>query len=140
MKLFITLSKSQLAAVLAALLIGLIIFGQLSNAESGRIDGSTNAMRMQYLKSLKLDPDDSAVGSKDIIIPSEFDSVYSKYNVLQKQAGFDLTRYKGEEATVYTYPFSADSEWQIHLIVCKGEVIGGDVSSVRLDGEMKPLK
>ncbi len=140
MKLFITLSKSQLAAVLAAILIGLIFLGQLTSADAGGIDASTNALRMSYLKSLNLDPDDSSVSSKEIIIPTEFDEVYSRYNSLQKQAGFDLSRYKGEEATVYTYPFSANSDWQIHLVVCKGKVIGGDISSVRIDGEMKPLQ
>lgn len=138
MKFFITLSKKSLAIILAAVIIAFILTAQIFSAKVQRIDGSTNEIRVQYLKSLKLDVDDSAVTSKEITVPQEFGKVYENYNTLQKKAGFDLTKYKGKAATVYTYALSG-SEKQIHLIVCGGEIIGGDIADVKIDGEMKPL-
>ena len=57
-----------------------------------------------------------------------------------KKAGFDLAPFKGKNATVYTYSISGDTKNQVHLIVCEGIVIGGDIASVNFNGEMKPLK
>ena len=138
MKFFLTLSKKHLAIILAAIIIALIILGQFVTAKGSKINGSTNALRVQYIKSLKLEPDDSNVSSKVIVIPEKFSKVYKEYNQLQKKAGFDLNRYKGKSATVYTYPLSG-SENLLHLIVCEGRIIGGDIAETKIDGEMKPL-
>lgn len=137
MKLFVTLSKKSLAVILAALIIALVIAGQFFSAHAGRINGSTNALRVSYLKGLGVDPDDSGCVSKDIIIPQSFSDVYQNYNKLQKKAGFDLSRYKGRSATVYTYPLTAGTV--ANLIVCDGAIIGGDIAETALNGQMKPL-
>ena len=137
MKLFITLTKKNLAVMLAAIIIGLIIIGQFFSAKSIGTDGSTNAIRVNYLKGLGLTAEQEGITSKNIIIPESFSNVYEQYNDLQKKAGFDLSRHKGEEATVYTYPLTDGR--QAHIIVCNGKIIGGDVASLKLDGEMKPL-
>ncbi len=138
MKLFVILNRKNLAIILCSLIIAFLLMGEFLSVGKSEIDGSTNALRVEYLKSLKIEPDDSEVFSKNIIIPQEFDEVYKQYNAIQKKAGFDLSRYKGKEATVYTYLLSADKE--IHLIVMDGVIIGGDIASVKLNGEMKPLK
>ncbi len=138
MKPYITVTKKTLFIVLLGLIIALIVIGQAFSASGIKLDGSTNAMRMEYLKGMKLEPDDSAVMQKEIVLPQEFDSVYSEYNAIQKKAGFDLSKYKGEKATVYTYPLSDPYKF-VHLIVREGEIIGGDISSIKLDGEMLPL-
>lgn len=139
MKIFITLSKRSIAVILASVIIALLLTAQAFSAKIQRIDGSTNALRVEYLKSLKLDADDTNVQSKEITIPQNFSDVYKEYNSLQKKAGFDLSKYKGKNATVYTYDVSG-SERQIHLIVCDGNVIGGDIADIKIDGEMRPLR
>lgn len=139
MKIFITLSKRSIAVILASVIIALLLTAQVFSAKIQRIDGSTNALRVEYLKSLKLDTDDTNVQSKEITIPQSFSDVYKEYNSLQKKAGFDLSKYKGKSATVYTYDVSG-SERQIHLIVCDGNVIGGDIADIKIDGEMRPLR
>lgn len=140
MKLFLILSKRNLAVVLALCIILLLVISQAFSAKAKVINGSTNKIRTDYLNSIGINADDSNAFSKDIIIPASFDEVYKEYNSLQKKAGFDLSPYKGEAATVYTYNLSGVEDMQIHLIVCKGNIIGGDIASVKLDGEMKPLK
>ncbi len=139
MKFFITLKRRHLAVILAVLIIGLLIFGQFFSAKASGIDGSTNAKRVEYIKSIGIEPDDTDVSSKEIVIPQSFSEVYKEYNRLQKKAGFDLSRYKGENAAVYTYGISGDDR-QVHIIVCKDKIIGGDIADINLNGEMLPLK
>ena len=140
MKLFITLSKKSLCIILASLIIALILIGQLFTIKAGGIDGSTNALRVEYLSGLGYRVDETAVSVKEIVIPEIFSDVYSEYNRLQQRTGFDLSRYKGESACVYTYRLSDSEDTVINLIVSDNNIIGGDISSVRIDGEMKAIE
>ena len=140
MKFFVTLSKKNLVIITALAVTSLLIAGGFYSAGAGKIDGSTNALRVEYIKSLGYEVNETAVSNKEITVPQEFGDVYSQYNEIQKQAGFDLSRHKGEKAYVYSYELTFDSETQVHLIVSDGTVIGGDIAEIRLDGEMKPLK
>lgn len=139
MKLFITFSKKGIALLLAALIVGLLAISRITALNRGGIDGATNAERLDYAESLGLAVEETAIEAREIVIPETFSDVYSKYNQLQAQAGFDLSGYRGKNATVYAYALSGREEWRLHLIVCDGKVIGGDISSVRIDGEMLPL-
>ena len=138
MKFFITLSKKQLAVILALLVILLLTVGQLATVKANIKIGSTNALRVQYIKSLGLEPDDSNATVKNITIPQKFSKIYKDYNALQKKAGFNLEYYKGDKATVYAYPICG-SEKELHLIVCGDKIIGGDVADMRVGGEIAPL-
>ena len=140
MRLYITLSKRRLAVLLAAFIIAILLTGQLFTLSAAAPDGSTHAIRISYLERLDLEVDDSSTSSKEIVIPYEFSDVYKSYNAIQREAGFDLEKYRGTTATLYTYSVSGNEELEIHLIVANGKIIGGDIASVRLDGEMKPLK
>jgi len=139
MKLFLILTKKSLAVILAVTVIALLLLTQVFSARTKNIDGSTNTLRTDYLKSIGISAESDGVRSKNIIIPENFDMVYSEYNSLQKKSGFDLAPFKGMDATVYTYPLSGDESKEIHLIVCDGNIIGGDIASISIDGEMKPL-
>ena len=140
MKLFITLSKKSLCIIFAALIISLIIIGQLFTIKAGGTSGSTNALRVEYLSGLGYTVDETAISVKEIVIPEKFSDVYNEYNRLQQRTGFDLSRYKGESACVYTYRLSDSEDTVINLIVSDNNIIGGDISSVRIDGEMKALE
>lgn len=137
MKFFIMLSRRSLGIILAVLIIAFLLTMQTFSQKASRIDGSTNEIRVNYLKGLKLYVYDDSVQSKEIVIPTEFGDVYDNYNRLQKESGFDLSKYKGKPATVYTYPLDKNSN--VHLIVYGGQIIGGDIADVNIDGEIKPL-
>lgn len=79
---------------------------------------------------------------KTFTIPFSFDMVYNNYNEIQKEAGFDLLPYRGKECIMYTYeiynhPFGKANA---NVIIYEDEIIGGDISSVNLDGFMVPLQ
>ena len=81
---------------------------------------------------------------KTVTIPDEFGEVYERYNELQKEGGFDLTPYRSREAVVYTYSVAAvngqPSDFtEVHIMVCDGIIIGGDLASTALDGKMSAL-
>lgn len=139
MKFFIMLSKRNLIIITAALIVVLLTVGSICSAEAGKIDGSTNALRVGYLERLGYHVNETALSVKEITLPQEFGDVYTEYNKLQKQAGFDLSDYKGEKATVYCYELSFNKQVNLHLIVSEGIIIGGDVGEIKLNGEMKPL-
>lgn len=139
MKFFVMLSKRNLIIITAALIMALLTVGSICSADAGKIDGSTNDNRVKYLERLGYHVNETALSVKEITVPQDFGEVYTEYNKIQKQAGFDLKNYRGEKATVYCYELSFNKDVNVHLIVSDGIIIGGDVGEIKLDGEMKPL-
>jgi hypothetical protein len=107
--------------------------------KASAIDGSTHAKRMVYINSLGVAVEEDKCSSKETVIPTEFQDVYTQYNKLQKAAGFDLAPFKGKSVTVYSYPVSGQ-EKNLTLIVCDGNIIGGDMAEIKLNGKMLPLR
>ena len=75
----------------------------------------------------------------EFTIPAEFNEVYSRYNELLKTAGYDLAPYKGKLCKRYTYLIPSQNA-RANIIVYNGEIIGGDISSITLDGIMIPIE
>lgn len=96
-----------------------------------------------YIESLGWQTDEKSVSVSDIVIPAQWDETMEQYNDLQKKSGYDLTDYKGKTAKLYSYAVlnfeGYDKPVFINLIVYNGEIIGGDISSVAIDGFMIPL-
>lgn len=107
---------------------------------------SNDEERMNFIKQLGLTVNPEPESVTQIIIPDEFDEVYSEYNELQKKSGLDLSDYRGCKAKKWTYavtnyPGYEDCESiRINLIVYKGKVIGGDICNIELDGFMTGLE
>lgn len=95
----------------------------------------TEEDRVEFLESYGWEIARETQTVTEITIPTEFDSVFSEYNLLQKSEGLDLEKYKGKKATLYTYEVLNSSEPAVaSLIVYKNRIIGGDVSSTSQDG------
>ena len=127
------------------LLAVIIVSGRFYAAANPQINAKTNAQRVSFIKSLGFVPDENSAESKTVTVPAVFSAVYENYNLLQKEAGYDLSAYRGAKITLYTYPVGkirkdCNDDYYINLMVYKGRVIGGDISSRNIDGEMLPLK
>ena len=72
-------------------------------------------------------------------IPLEFNSVWENYNNLLKEKGYDLALYRGKKCKRYTYLIPSENA-RANIIVRGGKIIGGDISSITLDGIMIPIK
>ncbi len=138
MKLFLTVTKKGLFIMLSAVVVLFLSAMWTFSLKVSAIDGSTHAKRMAYINSLGVVVDQNNFTSKETVIPSEFGDVYNEYNKLQKEVGFDLTRFKGKCVTVYSYPVLKQDK-NLTLIVNEGNIIGGDIAETSLCGEMLPL-
>lgn len=94
-----------------------------------------------FLAQFSIEVDEATEQSVNITIPSEFNSVYENYNTLQQSQGLDLTDYKGEEATIYTYDVtnSSTDDVKCHLVICENRIVAGDLCTSSLDGTMTAL-
>lgn len=139
MKLYLIISRKYLGVILCLLIALVVTVGMVSSQKLKRIDGSTNALRTEYLQRLNIQVDDSKVSSKSIVIPKRFSRLYKEYNRLQQESGFDLSKYKGKRATLYTYPIIG-AERSAELIVYKDSIIGGNITPNQIGVAMQPLK
>ncbi|MBR3149969.1 MAG: DUF4830 domain-containing protein [Eubacterium sp.] len=97
-------------------------------ASAAAVSCATSEERAAYLESLGWEFDGTS--EKEITIPASFNRVYENYNAIQKKQGFDLSKYKGKTATMYTYNITnyKDNKNVIaNLMICDGVLIGADL-------------
>ena len=132
-------SRAALAVFLSVSVLFLVLleFVNMTSSIGNKI--LTNEDRVELINSLGYTVLPESVEDKQIIIPNEFNDVYSKYNELQQKGGFDLKNFSGLKANVYKYKVDG-KDLYVNIILCDGVLIGGDVSSSNLNGEMSPLR
>ena len=88
--------------------------------------------------------DPEPTGQMEVVVPARFDQIYESYNDIQKAQGFDISRYKGETVTKYTYLVKNYPQEQdgvaANLLVYQGRIIGADLCSLELGGFLKGAK
>lgn len=79
-----------------------------------------------------------------IKIPAPLDMVYEEYNKLQLAAGFDLRPHEGKSGIRYTYEITnyhtGETGVRANILVIDGEIAGGDICTLRIDGFMHELR
>ena len=132
-------SRAALAVFLSVSVLFLVLleFVNMTSSIGNKI--LTNEDRVELINSLGYTVLPESVEDKQINIPNEFNDVYSKYNELQQKGGFDLKNFSGLKANVYKYKVDG-KDLYVNIILCDGVLIGGDVSSSNLNGEMSPLR
>lgn len=92
-----------------------------------------------FLEQFGFEPYSENFQSSEVIIPSEFNTVYDEYNELQKKVGLDLSKYKGKNVQKVTYPLkNTDNETAV-LLVFRDTVIGGHITNGEYGEDNKPL-
>lgn len=137
--------KANRKRILAFLLLAVIVVGACvflqsrGEGESQPIPGGTNEERVAYLQSFGWQVQEEPAETREVMIPAQFNDVYTAYNVMQQAQGFDLKPYAGEVCTQYLYKvenYPNESEVYATLLVYGEEIIGGDVASAKVDGFM----
>lgn len=99
--------------------------------------------RIALLESFGWQVEEDPVEFMEVKIPSEFDATYAQYNEVQKEQGFDLTKYAGKHVMKYSYAVanhpSGEKDVIATILVYKNKLIGGDVSSAKMDGFLHGL-
>ena len=115
---------------LAVLLALAVIWRSNGGVLSAHYNVTTTDGRIAYLQALGWEADPATETAQEIVIPRVFSGVFSDYNALQKQQGFDLSTYAGETCTAYTYRvtnYEGSTDTVLaQLFVYRNRVIGGD--------------
>ncbi len=132
-----------LAAVLCALVLIAAKAGRKAGAASP-LSAASSEERISLLAGYGWEVEPEPIETQEIVIPRDFPKVYEDYNDIQLAQGFDLSEYRGLEATRYTYRIlnypGPDCGAVADIIVCRGILIAGDVQSASLDGFMHGLE
>lgn len=136
----------HLAVVIALIIILGIFFATLNASDKeavcpmGKYNlcAKDNDGRIEFLSQFGWTVANEPTEITTVTIPSEFNSTYEKYNDIQREQGLDLSKYQEKTCTRYTYQVlnykDAAQGVRANLLVLNDKVIGGDISSVALNG------
>ena len=103
------------------------------------LSAATNEERVSFFNQFGWTVNAEAMETKDVTIPLEFNDVYSNYNEIQKEQGLDLTKYAGKVCKQWVYAvtnYPQETDVRGTILVYDNQVVGGDLSTVALDGFM----
>ena len=131
------------AAVAAGIGMGCVDVFSPKSVYTSTAAATDNAGRIAFLDSFGWQVEEEPFEIIEIVIPTQFDAVYEEYNTLQKQQGYDLTRYRGKAVRRYTYRVLNYPDYSedvfANLLIYQDQIIAGDISSVSLYGFMHGL-
>lgn len=145
-------NKPKLIAALCVLLVVLVIVSFFIDDGKSPVTGNNEIVakasneeeRIAFLSQYGWKIDEEPVEVTEVIIPSEFNEVYTSYNEIQKKQTMDLEPYKGKRVKKWVYEvknypgYTQDSGLiRATLLIYEGMVIGGDISSAEVDGFMQ---
>ena len=141
------LSKKHIVAavLILAALVGLLILlipGKAAAETGASVTIKSPEDCVSYLNSLGYELDTATAETRKVQIPKTFDAVYEAYNQMQKECGFDLSKYAGKKVELTTFRVTnwpTDEEVLADVLVYKKKVIGGAVYTAAVDGFMKGL-
>lgn len=140
--------KTVLLIVLTAVAVGSLLWFSVNDkptADDGVINYSAEneEQRLAFISQFGWDVEKDPVEVAEIIIPTEFDEVFSKYNEIQKEQNLDMSLYAGKRVKRWTYAVNNYPGYetrkdviQLSLLVYDGTVVGGDISSLEINGFM----
>lgn len=132
-------------AIVAGVILALILLlgGGNSSQPTSAPSLAGNDGRVQFLQALEWQVHASPAESGQVRIPKEQNDIFTRYNDLQKSAGYDLSPYAGRTVMRYVYKvtnFPAATEpVYATLLVYKDQVIGGDITDTAAKGTMQAL-
>lgn len=130
-------TKYYITAIII-LLISTAAFGAFANE-------SVDSKAVGFLNSYGWETDGKCIEREVVIIPDPFDLVYENYNLLQQDAGLDLSAYMGMRGVRHTYlinnyPIDVGEDVRANVIIIDGKCVAGDICTVSLDGFIHSLK
>lgn len=124
-----------IAAAAVLIIFILIFFGT---------DDKINKSNLEYISSFGWQVDEKPCDIAYLTVPNEFDAVFSAYNNIVKDGGFDLSQYTGAHIVRYSYKVynhrDSDSGLvRINIFLLRGKIISADISSLAPNGFVQAL-
>lgn len=140
------LTKYLIIAVVSVFtVIGGIISVSSDSTPAAKVSGvnmraATHQERIAFFSQFGYEISEDPLEVKEVVIPTEFDETYEKYNNIQKSQGLDLSKYKGKRVKMWSYAISNYPGYENadcirgNILVYDGIVVGGDISNIELEG------
>lgn len=107
-------------------------------------DLSTKEGREMFLSELGWQADMASETCRSVLIPDALDGVLERYNEMQLEQGYDLSRHLGERCEQYTYILENYPEATggvfITIYVQNGKIIAGDIHTSSINGFMHGIR
>lgn len=108
--------------------------GEIPQTQSICYEGVESAAHgAEFLAQFGWEVDAAPVEESAVTVPARFDKIFAAYNELQRAQGLDLSSYGGRTVQRYTYRITNYGDYEgtvyANLLVFRGRVIGGDISS-----------
>lgn len=139
--------RAILLLVAAIVAIALIIFlfnGMRNSGSGGAVPLASNENRITYLQSWGWEVNPEPVETLQLLLPDQLSDGDQAYNELQKEQGFDLTKYCGKQVSRYTYTVTnypdRPNGVQVNLYICEEQPVAGDVIAAGANGFQSGLK
>lgn len=130
-----------LAGAAAVLLAVILLLGGGQAEAAAAPSAASNGGRVEFLRSFGWDLSAAPWESGQVRIPKESSEVFSRYNLLQKAQGYDLTGYAGKNVMRYVYEIrnypGASAPVYATLLVYGDQVIGGDITDTSPGGRIR---
>ncbi len=131
--------------ILAAVILGLILlFGRSDSVSTAAGEVATNDDRVAFLTGFGWEVAASPAESGQVQIPKAPGEVFTRYNELQKSQGYDLSKFSGKTVMRYVYKVknypNASEPVYATILICKNQVIGGDVTNTAPGGAVQGLQ
>ncbi len=150
----IYINKKHIGKILAVILCAVMLTGicfligserkgsvaeYASNDETGRFftEVSDIKSREKFFKQFGIKIKPKTEYKDEVTIPEKFNVTYKYYNTLQKQAGFNLEKYKGAKVERAVYGIREGEH--VTILIYKGNVIAGHIESGVYGETYKPL-
>lgn len=124
--------------------IAIILIISLITGSCLALSSWKNNDNIEFLKSYGWEVKNHPIEKVEITIPEKFDEVYENYNLLQLQAGLNLSDYCGKSGIRYTYevtnyPIYTEDTVRANVIVIDNTPVGGDIMTTNINGFMHSL-
>lgn len=104
----------------------------------GHLDANTDEGRIRFIEKYGWKVEKSPYLCEKVQIPVTFDGAVADYARLQKNSGFDLSKYRGAVAERYSYRVLNHAEDEkyacANVFVYQGKIIAADIVSPKIDG------
>ena len=93
---------------------------------------------IEFLAQFGWEVESEPTSEKEVLIPEEFDKIFTGYNEIQRKQGLDLSDFKKKNVMRYTYVVTNypdyDGTVYANILVYRNNVIGGDICSADVNG------
>ena len=143
----ITTKIDKKKLLIAAFIVIAVVAALLIPSGQDAVDkakAETNEDRVAFLSSFGWQVVETPVKTQEVLVPSESNEIFDRYNALQQYQGYDLTQFAGKTLKRYVYEIknhpNTDETFYATLLVYRDEIVGGDVASSSKGGMMHSFK